>query len=175
MTSVRELVRSCRRARRSDDVAAAMLQGLTGAGLPRLEREPDERNACFAARLIGRFLAWVESKGHPLDATLVSTAAQYLSLVAAHVADGDWEPGDRDAQAFLRTHTMAMVGVERRTNVPTPVEHENLLVSWLAAQAAMRPTEHAGTRLGRIRRRRLEKRFGPTPADSGDGGEGSGP
>ena len=158
---MRELIRSCRRARRHDAVAAAMLDGLTGAGPLWLERRPEESTPCFAARLNGRFLAWVESTGRPLEDALVMSAAPYLTTVAARIAEGGWDPDSRDPQEVLRMHTGAMVYLERRLGAPTPVEHENLLVSWLAAQARMRPTDASGSRLGGLRRRRLERAFGP--------------
>jgi len=163
-----ELVRSTRRARRRDEVAAGMFEGLTGAGPPRLERGPEESTRRFAARLLGRFLAWVDSTGRPLDDALRSSATPYLSAVAALVADGDWDVAARDPRALLRTHTIAMIFVERRSGVPTPAGPEFLLVSWLAGQASLRPTSEASRRVSNLRRRRLEKRFGP-PA------EGSGP
>jgi hypothetical protein len=145
-----------------------MLEGLSGSGPPRLEHGAEESKARFAARLIGRFLRWVDSTGRPLEDALVSNATPYLTCVAASIADGDWKPAGREPRAFLRMHTSAMVYLERRAGTPTPVDHENLLVSWLAAQASMRPTEAAGARLGRLRSRRLEKRFGPQSGGARD-------
>jgi hypothetical protein len=143
-----------------------MLEGLTGSGPPRLDRGPEESKPRFAARLLGRFLRWVDSTRRPLEDTLVSNATAYLVCVAGSIVDGYWDPGARDPKAFLRMHTSAMVYVERRTGTPTPVGDENLFISWLAAQARVRPTEAAGARLGRLRHRRLGRLFG----GSDDGG-----
>jgi hypothetical protein len=165
VTTLRELIRSAQRAGRADELATGMLEGLTGRGLPRFERGPEESEGRLAARLIGRFLRWVDSTGRPLEDALVSDATPYLTAVASFITRGDWDPGGGDAKAFLRMHTSAMVFMERRSGTPTPVGHESLFASWLAAQAAMRPTEVAGERLGRLRQRRLERGFGaPAPA-----------
>jgi hypothetical protein len=141
-----------------------MFEGLTGAGVPRLERGPDESTQRFAARLLGRFLAWVDSTRRPLEDELMSTATPYLTIVAASIADGDWDPSLRDAAALFRIHTVAMVYAERRAEAPAPVAHENLLISWLTAQAGMRPVEETGAVLGQRRQRRHAKLFGPDDA-----------
>jgi hypothetical protein len=158
-TTLKELVAHARRAPAGDLIATGMVEGLTGRGRIQVAPHPDERLDHQTGRLIGRFLQWVDSTGRALDHSLIMLATAYLTWVSHDVRSGDSILLAGGPRAIMKTHTCAMIYAARRAGEPSIVGEELLLISWLAGQVGLRPTDDAGRQVGRSRALRHRRLF----------------